>query len=143
MIAIPTAIVASVSGAVVAGVISALVNAFSLRRQSQQNRKHKEWIEQFQWRRETNAIVRQLRREVLQMDIDDPDIEVISELIEDLEIQLDIIPQDYNGTQLDNALNDIRLAHHDYENGDGDVVELRTEMLRSTETAEREIEDIS
>lgn len=143
MVDIPTAVAASVSGAVVAGVISAIVNAFSIRHQSRQNREHKQWMEQFQWRRETNAIVRQLRREALQMDIDDPDIEVISELIEDLEIQVDLIPAEYRGTQLNSALDDIRLAYHDYENENGDEVKLRTEMINATEIAEREIDDTS
>lgn len=143
MVDIPTAVAASVSGAVVAGVISAIVNAFSIRHQSRQNREHKQWMEQFQWRRETNAIIRQLRREALQMDIDSPDMEIISELVEDLEIQVDLIPAEYNGTPLNTALNDIRLAYHDYETGDGDVVEFRTEMIQATEIAEREIDDTS
>lgn len=139
---IPTAVVASVSGAVVAGVISAIVNAFSIRHQSRKNREHKQWMDQFQWRRETNAIIRQLRREALQLAIDDPDIEIISELIEDLEIQVDLIPTEYSGNQINTALNDIRLAYHDYENDHGDVVELRTEMIDATEKAEREIDDM-
>ena len=141
MVDVPTAVVASICGAVVAGVISAIINAYSLRHQFRQNQKHRLWMEKFQWLRETNTIVRQLRREALQMKIDDPDIDVMDELIQDLKLQLDSLPTEYNGTQLDSALNDILIAYHDYDDGKGNIVDLRTKMITATETAERNIEN--
>lgn len=143
MVDIPTTVAASIIGAVVAGVISGVVNLISLHAQSRMNRTHKQWMERFQWRRETNATVRQLRRNTLQLDISNPDLDIINELIKKLEIQIANIPDKYSGTALNKALNDIQLAHNSYEDSDDDtaIVDFRTQLLAATETAETKIDD--
>jgi hypothetical protein len=143
MVDIPTAIAASIIGAVVAGMISGVVNLISLGIQYRLNRNHRQWMERFEWHRETNATVRQLRRHTLQLDMSDPDLNAISELIKELEIQIDHIPDTYSGTALNTALNDIQLVYKNYEDSDDDtaIIDLRTKMLTATETAEAIIDD--
>ena len=143
MINIPTAIAASLIGAVVAGIISGVVNLVSLVIQYRLNRSHKQWVQEFQWRQETSAAARQLRRHTLQLNMSDPDTDVINELIKDLEKQADRIPDTHRGTEISGALDDIRLAHKRYQESDDNtaVVDLRTELIEATETTETKIDD--
>lgn len=143
MIEFSTAVSASIIGAVVAGVISMIVNVLSLGGQYLLNRRHREWMEQFQWRRETTAVVRQLRREALRLDVKDSDTDTIDQLIEDLESHLDSIPTVYSGTDVNSALDNIRIAYRDYNESDSPtaIVDLRTDLMAATESAERKLED--
>lgn len=136
------AIEAAIISGVIAGVSSIVINGISVGAQYVLNRRHREWMERFQWRRETNAVVRELRRETLYLDVRNPDVEKLGELIQDLETQLDFIPEEYSGTTLSADLDDIRLAYHNYKDADGgaSVVDLRTNLLSATETAESQLD---
>lgn len=113
--AISTPILAAIIGSIVAGVISFVINLISLVGQYKLTQKNRRWMTQFQWKRETISIVRELRREAIRMDLSQYDNETFDQIHSELEEQTHSIPQEYEETEINSALDDITLCHQRFD----------------------------
>lgn len=134
---ISTPVLAAIIGSLVAGVISFIVNVISLGGQYVLNKKNRREMKEFQWKRETTSILRELRREALRMDLNNGDAGVVNNLIEEIESQIDLIPSKFKDSDTNSNLDDILLTYHDFdtETNDMTVVDYRSELIEKTEDA--------
>ena len=139
-----TPVLASIVGAVVAGVISAIINIISLGAQYLINEKQQKNIVRREWERETTKNIRELKRSVLSFDpssdsVSD-DLDIIDSLVNDLEDQKEIIPDQHNS--IEPKLTDVVLAHERKNSDDyySSLIEYRTELLQAVQDVEGEFD---
>ena len=136
-----TPILAAIVGSVVAGVISFVVNLFSLYGQYLIMRKNNKIINVTQWENESFSLIRELQREAMRMEIDDEGVEELRPTIEDIQSQRYKIPDTYRGTNIEKILEEIEWWLQEYDQESEILVsKLRGEILKSTEDFLEELE---
>lgn len=134
-------ILAAIIGSIVAGVISVIVNILSLLGQHKLNQRNRRLINEDQWRRDTVSIVRELRREAMNMDLDGGDDELIQNLVGDIKSHLDRTPEKFTNSPTEDGLTKLRLANRDFESGNINRIELRQEIISKSEEVLDEFEE--
>ena len=139
-----TPVLASIVGAVVAGVISAIINIISLGAQYLINEKQQKNIVRREWERETTKNIRELKRSILSFDpssdsVSD-DLDIIDSLVNGLEDQKEIIPDQHSS--IEPKLTDVVLAHERKNLDDyySSLIEYRTELLQAVQDVEEEFD---
>lgn len=131
---IPTPILAAIIGSIVAGIISFIVNVISLAGQYMLTKHNQDRIREIQWETQSISLTKELRREATRMQLDAEGVEELRPTLEDLQSQRDELPEKYQGTKVENSLQEMEWWYQKYKDESNMLVsELRGKLLENTE----------